>query len=727
MSKDKQVAKAPSQLLLLSWLPILLVTGIGLQVTDATTLWVVHLVIPIAALLGSRYGSRGLAVVALGGLPLLLQWRYAALFGGACLDIYLVSLIVCKLAGSPWPRLQPPSRTVCCLAFLLLPLSIGFYGSDSGEFTWQLVLVFEALFYLFLFLAGAAGFSARRIGAMLAGFTVFGMVLELLRVPQDAQQLVGGSYAELPLLGYTELRTLWMEYGLDSPAQLLTALGWYFVGTHVASLDAHSTKRMTAWHQTWLPVVLLALEGIGWEANSYLATWLTGSEPSSAFMLLGSFYALPCAALLAGLLLQWRGILLVLAMLLAFFMLDGLIRAEFDLLNVQFFFDLRDPAAVLGFGVLGIGLRNRLLGAAEVLWSWQWTSYIVIVAVLLPVLFSVESLLDFLWMILSAIGAIVIGKWLALLRERYLGWLPTHGGWLALLWLLAFLFIAARNVDVIAQMGAVVQEWITANAGSLRAGEGWYEPDGEEFTALLILAGGFVLFFSILKRFLHDAPSCGRDLRALIGILKGKRQVAELAVMPQPDQQIPDSVWSRIGKFASSSAAVLRNVAAGILLAFLLVQTGITFYPQDGMIAMVREWFAPEAEVFDDFDGDIAATNPPINPYFWQAVREAYSEIPGTVNEREGTLETEWFNDAGEPDVRQRIAISVGEMLESYDLSVKLRLQRKGLLGLWIEQDRYWDSRKQDFVGVDTYVQQQEIADRLLARARELASSRTDQ
>ena len=35
-----------------------------------------------AALLGQRYGRRGLIVVALGGLPCIIQWRYSSLFGG---------------------------------------------------------------------------------------------------------------------------------------------------------------------------------------------------------------------------------------------------------------------------------------------------------------------------------------------------------------------------------------------------------------------------------------------------------------------------------------------------------------------------------------------------------------------------------------------------------------------------------------------------------------------
>ena len=76
--------------------------------------------------------------------------------------------------------------------------------------------------------------------------------------------------------------------------------------------------------------------------------------------------------------------------------------------------------------------------------------------------------------------------------------------------------------------------------------------------------------------------------------------------------------------------------------------------------------------------------------------------------------------------MRQRVAINIGETLESYDLSVNLRIQKKGLFGLWIEQGRYWDPSEQDFVGTDIYPRQQEIADGLLARARVLARASAD-
>ncbi|MES2626536.1 MAG: hypothetical protein V4628_14725, partial [Pseudomonadota bacterium] len=66
------------------------------------------------------------------------------------------------------------------------------------------------------------------------------------------------------------------------------------------------------------------------------------------------------------------------------------------------------------------------------------------------------------------------------------------------------------------------------------------------------------------------------------------------------------------------------------------------------------------------------------------------------------------------------VDIQVGDALESYALRVELRRQQRGLFGLWIEQGSYWDPRKGEFVGVDVYPQQQEIADSLLARAKDL-------
>jgi hypothetical protein len=86
------------------WLPVLIAIGVGLNLSSTVTLSVSSLFSPIAALLGARYGPQGLAVVALGGLPSLLLWRYSALFGDTGLDRYLVALVVYKLAASAWPQ-----------------------------------------------------------------------------------------------------------------------------------------------------------------------------------------------------------------------------------------------------------------------------------------------------------------------------------------------------------------------------------------------------------------------------------------------------------------------------------------------------------------------------------------------------------------------------------------------------------------------------------------------
>jgi hypothetical protein len=209
----------------------------------------------------------------------------------------------------------------------------------------------------------------------------------------------------------------------------------------------------------------------------------------------------------------------------------------------------------------------------------------------------------------------------------------------------------------------------------------------------------------------------------LLDALQGKHRAVEQTVTALPNEQAPSSGKSGIANLVASAVAVIRNVAAGVLLTIVAVDLAVAFYPRDGLVAMASEWFTPRTDVASDFDSNTAATEPVINPYLWQAVSEAYAQVPGTIDERQGSLETDWFNVAGEPDMRRRIAIRVGTLLESYDLSVNLRLQKQGLFGLWVEQDSYWDARKRDFVGIDPYMQQQEIADRLLARAKELAEA----
>jgi hypothetical protein len=195
------------------WLVILLLVGIGINVFDTMSVWAVDLLIPLAALLGQRYGQRGLVVVALGGLPCIIQWRYSSLFGGGCLDIYIASLIVCALAGSLWPHNDLRQRRFSWayfLAFLFLPLSLGLYSAEgNGEGSFQIVLQLNVLLYLFLFMLGVVGYHTKPVVVTIAAFTLMGILLELLQLPGDAQALFGGTYAELPLSGHSGWNMAW--------------------------------------------------------------------------------------------------------------------------------------------------------------------------------------------------------------------------------------------------------------------------------------------------------------------------------------------------------------------------------------------------------------------------------------------------------------------------------------------------------------------------------------
>ncbi|MES2626535.1 MAG: hypothetical protein V4628_14720, partial [Pseudomonadota bacterium] len=547
------------------WPLVIALATVGWQVFSALSIWVVDLIIPIAALLGSRYGKHGIVMVALGGLPLLLSWQYGSLFGGSCMDIYLVSLVVSAMAASKWPgnsQLSIHSRRAYVLLFLLLPLSVGLYSSEGSGFQYDLIITFDVVVYLAVFLLGVSGYSTRLVVVTLAGFTIAGMLLEWLQLPGNAQELLGGTHAELPVFGYTQLRNLWIGYGLDNPATCFTAVGWFVAGKTVASMFETHEPPTLPWHRSYLPVVLLALVGLGWETNTYVAELITESDSAPTFMLLGSFYALPCAALLGGLLLRMRGVLLVLVMLLVFVLLDALIRANFEFLLPQFSFVVREPAAVMGFGALGIALRNRLLGTRDVWWSWQWASYIVITIVVIPIFFSLDSFFGFLWMVLSMIGSIVLGQWLAALRKRYLGWLPSHGGWLALLGVVVSIVLIVRSRETITQMVATIYEWSATTITSVQAGEGWDTPDGDETIAVIFLAAGCALFLAVLRRFLRDAPACVRDIRALFSALRGKPLVAEAVDVVAP-VAIPDkSMWTRTREVFTTVVGAARNVAA---------------------------------------------------------------------------------------------------------------------------------------------------------------------
>src|SRR4051812_25039957 len=172
----------------------------------------VFLAVPLAALLGERYGRRALWLVAIGGLPLLPPLTSLGFVSlGSAPDVYAAALAVCALVVNERPLAERAPRLGAPLfaaALVLLPMTMSLWGIQLGGLRIDAVFGFTGLFWLLLFLFGWGGFPAGWALASLALAAAAGMWLHTLS-PVDGRVFFGGPEAQLPLFGLTPMEQLW--------------------------------------------------------------------------------------------------------------------------------------------------------------------------------------------------------------------------------------------------------------------------------------------------------------------------------------------------------------------------------------------------------------------------------------------------------------------------------------------------------------------------------------
>ncbi len=712
------------------WLPLLLVVSLRWSVAGSLTLAAAELAVPVAAFLGYRFGHRGIWITALGGLLLPVGFRFQALASVPRLDIYLAALLVCFLAASSKPlRLWLARwRASPCffLAFLLLPLAVGLLGGEFGSLVLFLALRFSALFFLFAFLAGVSPISGRLFVMTLAGFTLAGMLLEAVGLPQDGREFFGGPKAELPLVGMMDLRYLWATYGLNSPASWLAGIGYFHAGRMLRRMLAGGFSERPG-PAVWGAVLLLALVGVGGELNRFAAQALAGANVSSFMLVLGSFYALIGAALLGGLLLRWCGVMAVFSLVMLFWGVDAALRSGLDFSQVRLWMPLEEPLAVLGFGMLGIALRHLALHIDTPWWSPRWTGFALLLALLTASFIAeAQGFWDVVWAVLVFFGSLGLALVLAWLRERLLGWLPRHGGWSALANLLLLTLLARQMPGFWSQGGGAVREVGTAGLALIKA-QGIADLGMETLVIFCFFMLFGFLWVSALQALVRDLRHCWSDVRTLArfaglhlkGAAPGNGGVAG-EVQGSSSAPKGEALYLR-------ALQMFRRVMLVFAFAPLLVATVVDLYPPGGFISHLREWTAGTERKFDDGadPGErVRSRSPPANTFLYQAAREFVDGLPVIVDDPlAGLVVTDWYDLSVEPRVRERIAIRIGPDLAFYALNVDLRRQHRGTFGLWVEQGTYWDARRGEFVGVDLFPVQKALEEKVLKRAEELAQA----
>jgi hypothetical protein len=263
----------------------------------------------------------------------------------------------------------------------------------------------------------------------------------------------------------------------------------------------------------WGAVTVLAVVAFG---NGMAAILVERATDSTLLRLLaspGNYGAAQCAALLAGLLLQRKGVAFVFVLMALFWWLEGVARANFQSIMGAPLFPLAEAVAVVAFGVLGMAVRSRVLATSGVAVFGGWGPFLLVVVVGTLILLSPADLIDALTKTIAAALFVALFAWA---RRRWLGWLPSHGGWTALLALASLTIGGILHWETLAYALNAAGEWFPDAVSDLWSGE---EVDAADAAPALFLVVAATIWIVALMAFLRRVPDCVRDVRTIRRLL----------------------------------------------------------------------------------------------------------------------------------------------------------------------------------------------------------------
>lgn len=688
---------------ILAWAAILAFPFFALyaQLTDLLAVELALLAIPFSAALGHFYGRKGVIVVSIGGLFLVphLSFENYSGFGGR-FDIWLISLLVCVVASSSRPMGQwlpgTPMSSARLAIFLLLPVTLGVWGTSFGEVELDLTL---GLYYValgFLFVAGVSGVGAWRAIPLLGVVLVLSLVLRKLGLPLTAEDLLHAERADLPLLGMTELRDIFVAYQFRSMTEVLTGLVYFLAGrvcrTPLLSgiqsrpFLAPALVGLVALLASGLVTLEYAIDPVN-KAIEFIADVVapappasvsetapgsgTGAAPLGEVTVTGSRYryvprgipvtgVFPLLGIVSAFLLAWRGVLGALLVLIACLTLRSLIDGHFPILRIP----VSELVVMLGFAGLGIALRNRVFGTDQSWWSTSWAAYLGVV-ITLALSFGVPFFSVYLPTILGLAVAAGLGA------QRFRNWLrgrsvKPNPGWAALLVLITLLTTIWSHLALLG--GALLQL-----AGAATVGPMLTDFEDRRVIGFLSLVALWIAL-TALRVLVAKLPACIEDLRRAW-------QVAKALITRQPVPGEPEGPTAT-GKprrwwHPARVLGVLQTVTmwAGIAIA---------------VASVVRPTLDEAGEFLEDLqESKVAAASESRapNPHIMEAAREVL-EPWGIESEERGNyrtrIETGWLAKNDGPQVRSRATVYIGEDLDEDSLRVFVDLQTRRSF-LWVK------------------------------------------
>lgn len=714
------------------WAPLIVLLTMRMNLSDLISIGGYCLIIPIGAHLVQHYGRTGFVVLALGGLPLLGYVPFHSIASTANSGVYLSAVLIggWLLKSSSTPLQLPRLRlgTWVYLCFLILPLHMGLGSAEIpelGEIRWEL----DGLALLFL-LVWALGMSRVPTLPVLIGLGItmlFGMTLEYASLPSDAAVWIGANRAELPWLGLTELRPLFVSYSFDTPAELLTAVGFLHFGRLLADAYHQSAAASPGrLHGRWL-TLLVALLAFGGQINAYL---LNSQNPALNWM--GSFYAILLAGMMAGFYFRFAGILSMLFIVTGFWWLGGVMRADFNFAAPRISYRLDHVLYIYGFGLLGIRMRDALAQTITRLWNGAWFRYLLLYLLLLISLIPLDTAYG--GVILAAAFWIGIAVTLGLNKFRLrLSKAPEvvlKGGWLSLasIAMMGFLVYSFSKetwqqiAGLVKHMTGLIEQIVVAKL---------VLDEDELVMGVMVVAGislvGLALLTGTIRELLASTHEMVSDVRALYDHWRGK--VPTILKFRWEKKETSSDAPGRLQFLAIRVLTWINRVLVAVFVILPLALMGYNAwldYQKDRDREHRHSDRPPPSEETMRLRQENEKARSDLVSRLMDATRLVLKDAPH-VNVHPGdystSITTGWYQKPAELEIRRRVSVDIRPVLSfrnmpaedalARSIRVYLYRQDKGRFNLWVERDFHPDRDQDRILAAEM---EQAIVDAALAR-----------
>jgi len=308
-----------------------------------------YFLVPIAALLGARFGLAGCFAIAIGGLTFVVDISgYSWGSTGGNPSLYLIAMGVSALSTAmrdggtslAWPRSERSLARITFAAPLLLVLSLMVgHTLEPGRSGLRLIFFFApALLGYVAILAMAA--RGAKLWPLLAGLAVTMCITWPLT-------LIGVFPGERTPIA--------LNVGALQPVAIVAALACFAAGTSLKR-SLRQPVAWSFWRWPYASAVVLLIVWLGPEPLAYITLPLRGG---SELWLMGCSVLLPLTAFMLGLLRGYRGGFIVAGIVVLMLLLGRLLNdASINLFRVHHV-PLEAPFVALAYAMLGAYLRTE--------------------------------------------------------------------------------------------------------------------------------------------------------------------------------------------------------------------------------------------------------------------------------------------------------------------------------------------------------------------------------